>query len=179
MKRLSVLSFVILAVLVLFSGMAHAVGTCVLTNLTSTQLAAESPRIPDAETVIVTLACVGDSTAGTFPAVIIPVTGSYPSSLLNTYNLTGFFLYEVGRTPGTPAPTASYTVTVTDAKGFALDLALLTTNGSATAAQLTPIVFTSTTTAYPVVRSALTVQISATTVDSAVITLDLIFRTRL
>jgi hypothetical protein len=158
-------------------GSAWAVGTCTVSDVTTTQIASESNRIPDSGAVIVTVKCVADASAGTFPAVSIPVSGFYPSTtMLNSYNLTGMILYEVGRTPGTPSPTANYTATITDTNGFALDLALLTANGSAAAAQLTPIVFTTSSVSYPTVRSALTVQISANLVNSAVVTLDLIFR---
>lgn len=157
---------------------AWAAGTCVVTDVTSTQNI--SNRVPDAGVVIVTLTCTGDASTGSFPATTVPLTGHSPSSYLNVYNLTGYYLYQVGRTPGTTNPTANYTVTVKDAQGFALDLGLLTTNGSASAAQLTPI--TSATAPYPVyppVRSALTVAITANSVDSAQITLDLIFRATL
>jgi hypothetical protein len=155
-----------------------AAGTCVVSDVTSSQNA--SSHVPDSETVIVKLVCTGDAATGSFPATTVPLTGVYPSgSLLNAYNLTGYILYSVGRTPGTTQPTASYTVTIKDVQGFALDQALLTTNGNATTAQLTAM---SPTTApypvYPVVRSALTVAITANIVNSAQITLDLIFRTR-
>ena len=166
-----------LAALLVFglSTTAWAAGSCAVTNVTSTQNATAS--VPDAGVVIVTLTCVGDASTGSFPATVVPLTGYYPTNYLNIYNLTGYMLYEVGRTPGTTQPTASYTVTIKDAQGFALDLGLLTTNGSASAAQLTSI--SSTTAPYPVfptVRSALTVAITANSVDSANITLDLIFR---
>lgn len=155
---------------------AWAVGTCVVSDVTTTQNI--SNRVPDAGTVIVTLTCTADATAGTFPSTTIPLTGSYPSgTILNAYNLTGYILYEVGRKPGTTAPTANYTTTITDTRGFAIDQALLG-SGSATAAQLTSM---SPTTApfpvYPVVRGALTVAITGNLVNSAQITLDLIFRT--
>ena len=157
--------------------LTFAAGTCVVSNVTSTQIAAESNRIADPGTVIVTLTCTGDSGNGSFPSTTVPLYST--SGLLNTYNLTGYYLYEVGRTPGSTQPTASYTTTITDAQGFALDLTLLTTNGSASAAQLTPI--TSSSAPFPVynvVRSALTVAITANSVHSAQITLDLIFRAR-
>ncbi len=155
---------------------AWAAGTCVQTNVTTTQNI--SNRVPDAETVIITLTCTADASAHTFPSTTVPLTGSYPAgSALNAYNLTGYILYEVGRTPGTVQPTANYTTTITDARGYAIDLGLLTTNGSATNAQLTPISSTSAPDPhYPVVRSALTVAITANSVNSAVVTLDLIFR---
>ena len=71
-------------------------------------------------------------------------------------------------------------MTIKDVQGFALDLALLTTNGSASAAQLTGISGSSAPyPIYPTVRSALTVAITANSVDSAQITLDLIFRATL
>ena len=169
----------LLILLVLCTCPAWAAGTCVVSNVTSSQNAAA--RIPDAGVVIVTLVCTADAAAATYPAATVPLTGSYPAgSVRNAYNLTGYYLYEVGRTPGSTAPTASYTTVITDSRGFALDLALLTTNGSATAAQMTSI--TSATlllNSYPTVRSALTVQISANSVNSAVITLDLIFRAQL
>lgn len=154
---------------------AWAVGTCAVTDVTSTQIAATSNRIADAQTVIVTVSCTADSATGAYPSVTIPLTGSYPNSLLNTYNLTGYLLYQVGQTPGSTAPTANYTTTITDTKGFALDLGLLTSNGSASGSQLTAIATAAT--FYPVVRSALTVAITGNSVHSAVITLDLIFRT--
>jgi hypothetical protein len=170
LKRL----FAFLLMLLMGVGSAWAVGTCTVSNVTSTQIAAESNRIPDAETVIVTLTCTADSATGSYPSTTIPLTGYYPASYLNTYNLTGFFLYQVGQTPGSTAPTANYTVTIKDTKGFALDLGLLTSNGSASAAQMISIA--NATTNYPVVRSGLTVAITGNSVNSAQITLDLIFR---
>lgn len=174
MKRILVL----LIGLCLPSATVWAAGTCVITNVTSTQNA--SNRVPDAETVIMTLTCTADAAAGTFPSTLIPLTGFSPAnSLLNAWNLTGYILYAVGRTPGATAPTANYTTTITDNRGYNLDNALLTTNGTATGTQWTWI---SPTTApypvFPVVRSALTVAITANSVNSASITLDLIFRTR-
>ena len=168
----------LLAILLIFgfSAMAHAVGTCVVTDVSSTQIAAESNRISDPETVIVTVTCTADASAATFPAVTIPLLGFYPTNYLNTYNLYGYILYQVDRTPGSTAPTASYTTVITDNRGFPVDLALLTTNGSAAAAQMTLI--NSAAVGYPVIRGPLTVQISANLVNSAVITLDLVFRTR-
>ena len=169
--------FLLILLVLCISPVAFAAGTCTVTNVTSTQIAAESNRIADPGVVIVTLTCTADASAGTFPATTIPLTGYYPYTYLNTYNLTGYVLYQVGRTPGTTNPTANYTTTIKDAQGFALDLGLLTTNGSAASAQLTGI--SSATAPYPVyptVRSALTVQISANSVNSAQITLDLIFR---
>jgi hypothetical protein len=158
---------------------ALAAGTCVISDVTTTQNI--SSRVPDAETVIVTLVCTADASAHTYPAATIPLTGTSPSgSLLNAYNLTGYILYAVGRTPGATAPTANYTTTITDYRGYAMDNALLTTNGSATAAQWTWISpATAPYPVFPVVRPGpITVQISANSVNSAVITLDLIFRTR-
>lgn len=156
---------------------AWAAGTCVVSNVTSSQNA--SSRVPDAETVIVTVTCTADAANGSFPATTVPLTGSYPSgTILNAYNLTGYILYEVGRTPGSPAPTANYTTTITDSRGFAADLALMTTNGSATTPQLTPIsLATAPYPVFPVIRGPLTVALSANLVNSAKITLDLIFRT--
>lgn len=161
----------------LFIGLAGppvwAAGSCVVSDTTSSQNA--NSRIPDSGTVIVTLTCTGDASTGSFPSTTVPLTGSYPSGgLLNAYNLTGFVLYQVGRTPGVTQPTSNYTVTVTDAQGVALDLGLLTSNGSASAAQLTAI--TNSTVVYPVVRSALTVAITGNSVASAKITLTLVFR---
>ena len=171
------LIFILLALAM--SPPAWAVGTCTVSNITSTQNA--NSRVPDAGVVIVTLTCTADAAAGTFPSTTVPLYGSYPSgSLLNVYNLTGYILYAVGRTPGTTQPTANYTTTITDAQGFALDRALLTTNGSASAAQMTTMTpATAPYPVYPTVRSALTVAISANSVDSAQITLDLIFRAQM
>jgi hypothetical protein len=171
--------FLLIPLVLCLCSVAWGAGTCTVTDVTSTQNA--SSRVPDADTVIVTLTCTADASAGTYPSTTVPVTGHSPSStILNAYNLTGYYLYEVGRTPGSTAPTANYTVTIKDTQGFALDLGLLTTNGSASAAQLTGI---SSATApypiYPVVRSSLTVAITANSVNSAQITLDLIFRANL
>ncbi len=106
-------------------------GTCVFTNVTTTQNI--SNRVPDAETVIVTLTCTADASAGTYPATTIPLTGSYPSgSILNAYNLTGYILYAVGRTPGSTQPTANYTTTITDTREFCRRSSLADDNGSAT-----------------------------------------------
>lgn len=170
----------ILALLLcLVAAPAWAVGTCVVSDITSTQNF--SNRVPDSETVIISLACTADAAAGTFPAISIPLTGFSPAnSILNAYNLTGYILYAVGRTPGTTAPTANYTTVITDNRGYVMSQALLTTNGTATGAQWT---WMSPTTApypvFPVVRGGpLTVQLSANSVNSAQITLDLIFRTR-
>jgi hypothetical protein len=169
--------FLLFSAILAFAPISWAAGTCTVSDATSTQN--YSSRVPDAETVIVTVKCTADASAGTYPAIVIPLTGFYPAnSLLNAYNLFGYELYAVGRTPGATEPTANYTTTIKDADGYALDQALLTTNGSAAAAQFTWM--TSATAPYPVfpiVRSSLTVQLSANSVDSAVITLDLIFRT--
>lgn len=165
--------FLLLLVAGLVSTPIWAAGTCTVTDVTSTQNA--NSRVPDSVTVIVKLTCVGDASTGSFPSTTVPLTGVSPSgSLLNAYNLTGYYLYQVGRTVGSTAPTANYTTTVTDAQGFALDLGLLTSNGSASAAQLNYIA--NTTTNYPVVRSALTVAITGNSVASANIVLDLVFK---
>lgn len=151
-----------------------AAGTCTVSNITSTQNA--NNKVPDSQTVIVTLTCVGDASNGSFPSTTVPLTGFYPSgTTLNAYNLTGYVLYQVGQTPGATTPTANYTVTVKDAKLFPLDLGLLTGNGSASTPQMTAI--GNAQTLYPVVRSALTVAITGNSVNSANIVLDLIFRT--
>lgn len=108
--------------------------------LTSSQTASISGgRIPDSDAVILTLACIGDSSNGSFPNASVSLTGSSGEGI-NAYDLLGWFLYQVGRTPGNPAPTNNYSVTITDARGFALDLGLLASNGSASAGQLTTIV---------------------------------------
>jgi hypothetical protein len=151
-------------------------GSCVQTVATSITA---NDRIPDSETVIVTLTCTADvNSAYTFPSTVVALTPS--SATVKPYNLYGYYLYQVGRTPSsnqTYQPTANYTVTITDTRGFALDLGLLTTNGSASAAQLTLI--ENSATGYPVVRSALTVAIPSTNnVSAAVITLDLIFKAK-
>lgn len=175
MKRILAL----LIALCLPSATAFAVGTCVVSDVTTSQNS--SNRVPDAETVVMTLVCTADAAAGTFPSITIPLTGFSPAnSLLNAYNLTGYILYAVARTPGTTAPTANYTTTITDYRGYNMSQALLTTNGTATGAQWT---WMSPTTApypvFPVVRPGpITVAITANSVNSAQITLDLIFRTR-
>ncbi len=144
--------------------------------LTSSQTASISGgRIPDSDAVILTLACIGDSSNGSFPNASVSLTGSSGEGI-NAYDLLGWFLYQVGRTPGNPAPTNNYSVTITDARGFALDLGLLASNGSASAGQLTTIVDSSGNS--PTVRSSLTVAISGNSVNSASITVDLIFKAR-
>ena len=65
-------------------------------------------------------------------------------------------------------------MTILDTDGFAIDLTLLTTNGSTSAAQLT--VMANATTGYPKVRNGpLTLAVTANNVASAKILLDLIF----
>ena len=147
---------------------AFATGSCVQTFNTSYTT---QDRISDPQIVIVTLTCTGDSSGGTFPAVTVPISGT---SGTNPYNIYGYSLYQVGRTPGTTQPTASYSVTVTDSRGFALDLGALTSNGSASVSQLLSIC--NTVIEYPIIRSPLTVQISGNSVNSAKITVDLIFK---
>ena len=167
-----------LILLVLSCSVAWAAGTCVVSDTTSTQNS--SSRVPDAGVVIVTLTCTGDASTGSFPSTTIPLSGSYPQAGLNAYNLRGYYLYQVGRTPGATNPTANYTITIKDAQGVALDQALLTANGSASAAQLT--IMTPATAPYPVfetVRSALTVAFTVNIVASAQITVDLVFRATL
>ena len=169
MKKL----LVTLCVLLMLCGIALAVNdTEVVTDVTSTQISAENNRVLDSGTVIITLVCTADSGAGTFAAKVVPVSGYYPNQMLNSYNLTGYYLYQVGLTPGSTQPTASYSVTITDNRGFPIDLGLLT--GSASAPQLIGIY--NTTTVYPTVRGPLTVAITGNSVHSAVITLDLIFK---
>jgi hypothetical protein len=175
--------FTIVAFLML-SSLAYATGSCVLTDITSTQIAAESNRIPDSFTVDVKLVCTDDGTGIT--SKTIPVSGYYPQTYLNTYNITGYYLYQVKRTPGNNSasvvscgatcPAGSYTVTITDTSGFALDLALLTSNGSATATQMTGIY--STTVVYPTVQSGLVVAVTGVTNASAIVTIDLIFKSQ-
>lgn len=168
-------------VLACASLMAHAAGSCTVTNVTSSQNA--NARVPDSFTVQLTVTCIGDAATGSFPAVTIPLTGS-SSGTLNAYNLMGYYLYQVDRTPGNvtqsnttcsaTCPTASYTTVITDIDGFNIDLGLLTTNGSATAAQMT--VISNSGTNYPKVRNGgLKLQVSANSVASAKITLDLMF----
>ena len=157
-------------------------GTCAVTDVTSTQNA--NGRVPDSFTVDVKVSCLGGSD-GSFPSVAIPLTGaSNTRGDLNAYNLFGYYLYQVGRTPGNvtaanltcsgTCPQASYTVTLLDVNGFALDLGLLTTNGSASVAQLT--VMASSATGYPKVRNGpLVLAVTANNVASAPIVVDLLF----
>ena len=162
MKKL----FLSVMLVLFFAVNVFAAGTCVQTTYTSTTTNA---RIPDSVTVMVSLACTADS--GGTVSYAVPMTGA--TTTLTAYNLFGYYLYQVGRTPGSQAPSASYTVTITDVAGFALDLALLTSNGSAGAAQLTGIY--STGTVYPVIRSIPTV--AATGLGSGgKVTIDLIFK---
>jgi hypothetical protein len=175
--------FILALILLLLPVLAMAHGTCTVTDVTSTQIASESNRIPDSVTVVITLVCTEDSD-GDFTAKTVKMSGYYPTTSLNTYNLFGYYFYAVGRMPGnnsasvvsctSTCPAANYTVTITDSRGFAIDLGLLTSNGSATASQLTLIV--NTTTGYPVVRSDLVVLPSGITTSGAKVTLDLIFK---
>jgi hypothetical protein len=171
MKKL----FIALLLFLALCGSALAVNdTEVVTDVTSTQIAAENNRVLDSGTVIITLVCTADSGAGTYASKVVPIAGYYPNQSLNSYNLTGYYLYQVGRTPGGTQPTGNYTVTITDSRGFPIDLGLLTSNGSASTPQLTGIY--STGTVYPTVRGPLTVAITGNSVYSAIITLDLIFK---
>lgn len=175
MKKIILALILVLAFAV--SAMATAVGTCTVTDVTSTQ-SIKGSDIPDSATVVVTLACVASADDGSFPATTIPITGYYPQNYRNTYNLYGYYLYQVKRIPGNNSatvvsctatcPQASYTTVITDADGFAIDLAALTTNGSATATLYN--VISSATVGYPVITSDLKVAISANNVSSAKIT---------
>jgi len=160
--------FVFVLLMLLVAGPSFAAGSCVQTTKTSYTA---QDRVPDAYGVIVTLTCTADS-GGAFPSTTVLMVPS--SAVTSPWNLYDYYLYQVGRTPGTTQPTGSYTVTITDSRGFALDLGLLTSNGSASAAQLTGIY--NTTTVYPVVRSNLTVAITGNSVNAAQITLDLLFK---
>ena len=176
--------FTVIAFLML-SSVAFAAGTCVVTDITSTQIASVNNRVPDSYTVDIKLACTADS-GGNVTATSVPVSGYYPQTYLNVYNITGYYLYQVRRTPGnnsaavvsctSTCPAASYSVTITDTSGFALDLALLTSNGSATATQLTGIY--NTTTVYPIVSSDLTVAVTGLTNSGAKVTIDLILKSQ-
>ena len=165
--------FIVIGLLItlLFTIPAFGAGTC--TTAVKTSYTAQD-RVPDSKTVIVTLACTASatSTVGSYPSTTVSLTPS--SAVTSPWNLYGYYLYQVGRTPGLTQPTGNYTITITDTQGFALDLALLTSNGSASAAQLTGIY--SAAVAYPVVRSALTVAITGNSVSAAGITLDLVFK---
>jgi hypothetical protein len=166
MKRIIRILGLIGALLFVLSVPAFAVGTCVKTVTTSTTTNA---RIPDSVTVMVSLACTADSGGTTSYAVALtPATGT-----VLPYNLFGYYLYQVGRTPGSSAPSASYSVTITDVQGFALDLGLLTSNGSASVPYLNGIY--STTTVYPVIRSIPTVATSGLG-SGGKVTIDLIFK---
>jgi len=175
--------FTIVAFLMLY-GLAFATGSCVLTDITSTQIAAESNRIPDSFTVDVKLVCTDDGSG--IASKTVPVSGYSPQTYLNTYNITGYYLYQVKRTPGNNSatvtscgatcPAANYSVTITDTNGFALDLGLLNSNGSATATQVTGIY--NTTSVYPTVQSGLVVAVTGVTNASAIVTIDLIFKSQ-
>jgi hypothetical protein len=162
--------FLALLAVIIFAVPAFGAGSCVTTVATS---ATANERIPDSKTVIVTLVCTADvASTYTFPSTVVALTPS--TNTVKPYNLFGYYLYQVGRTPGGTQPTGNYTVTITDGRGFALDLGLLTSNGSASAPQLAAIF--SSTVAYPVVRSAPTVAITGNSVSAAIVTLDLIFK---
>jgi hypothetical protein len=172
-----------------FTGSAYAtVGTCTLTSVTSTQNA--NSRVPDSYTVDMVVTCIGGSD-GSLAALTIPLSGaSNTIGTLNAYNLFGYYLYQIGRTPGNVSasqstcsatcPTNGYTVTLTDAQGFALDLALLTSNGSGGnggVAQLN--VINNYATNYPAVRNgALSLAVTGNSVASAKIVFDLIFKSQ-
>ena len=56
---------ILAALLALMAVPAWAAGTCVVSDVTSTQNA--SNRVPDSGVVIVTLTCTGDASTGSFP----------------------------------------------------------------------------------------------------------------
>ena len=169
-KILLVLCFIMLLAVPAFA-VTNGDSSCAISVGTSTTTNA---RIPDSETVIVTLTCTADSGDGSYATKDIPLAGA--ASSLTAYNLYGYYLYEVGRKPGSPAIDASYTVTITDARAFAIDLGLLTSNGSHSAAQLNAIY--STAVSYPVVRSIPTVAITGNSTVSAKVILDLVFKAK-
>jgi hypothetical protein len=143
--------FIALIALLLILGLASqagATGTCVQTTYTSTTTNA---RIPDSVTVDIHLVCAADASSNISYA--IPMTGT--ATMLTNYNLFGYYLYQIFRNAGTTPPTASYSTTITDALGDALDLGLLATNGAAAGHQMN--VIANSTTGYPVLLSTPTI----------------------
>jgi hypothetical protein len=98
MNRLKTL--IVMATLLLFSTGAFAGGVC-------TQTAVKCG--PDAYQCNVTFTCVGSAADGNFTGA----TGmAFNAANLNTLNK--YFLYNVCSDPGSPAPTASYSFTLSD-----------------------------------------------------------------
>jgi hypothetical protein len=154
MKKFS--CFFVLFLIVGLASSALAAGTCIPTIYVSTTTQA---RVPDSVTVDTHLVCTADS-GGTVSYALsmsgatgIPGGQNAPATM--PYNLWGYYLYQVYRDVGSPVPSASYTTTITDTAGYALDLALLTGNGAAAGDQITAI--TSGSTVYPTLLSPPTV----------------------
>lgn len=180
MKRLALALIFVLS----FTTQLLAVGTCVPTPGIVTSYV-PNERVSNSVTVMAPLVCTADS-GGTI-SYVLPISNSAATpSATNPFNLFEYFLYQVGRTPGgltgspvasKTAPSASYTCTITDNRMFNIDLALLTSNGSATVAQLNAITDNATTLSanYPTVRSALTMACTGLG-SGGVVLLDLIFK---
>jgi hypothetical protein len=107
------------ALLLLLPILAHAAGTCTVGT---------PVRLGSSPNWTITINCTGDASTGSFPAASL----SYISTTQT--QLTGYFIYRVTVKPGSPAPTASYSVTVTDINGVDM-LANAGSGLSATAAQ--------------------------------------------
>jgi hypothetical protein len=105
--------------------------------------------------------CVADAAAATFPATVLPNFEGRLLALLTT--------------PGSPAPTNGYSLTVTDASGHDC-LEGVGAARSSTLSQKVPIFFSGTDTFPPIaLADVLTLNITGNAVNSAAITVVLYF----
>jgi hypothetical protein len=107
----------------------------------------------------ITFTWIGDSAAGTVPAYVIPA-----ASLAFMKN---YYIYVVETDPGTPAPTTLYDITITNA-GARDVLGGAGADRSATLQEVVLPKFDATNNLYvPLDGTALTINVAATTVNSA------------
>ena len=94
--------------LILASGTCFAAGTMVL---------ASDPVMDRSNAgITVSLNWVGDSSTGTVPAKTTNQLTDAAGRTVSSY-ISGYFFYAASFDPGTPSPTASYSVVITDALG--------------------------------------------------------------
>jgi len=97
-----------LLLFILFSSMAYAVGTCTITG--PTQLGSSPVLINVSPTLLLSVACTADAANGSYPATALP-------QLIESPQMQGMALLRAEIAPGSPNPTAGFSVSITDANG--------------------------------------------------------------
>jgi hypothetical protein len=141
--------FLILSILVLIENV-FAAGVCTVT-LHQSYLSYNSQNVE------VGVSCVGDSSTGTVPAIVIPFKEVADSDTVfnftKGYSLADYFLYSIESIP-VSSPVTAYTVTISNLNGTTLwTLAARSTTAKELAFVLTDI------DCYPMITSPVTVQL--------------------